>query len=120
MSPRWSPFKRGAHVRLRSRGKDATTLVKEYLIQETLDPLRTLGRYVAFGVLGSILVALGTLLLLVAELRLLQGETGAFHGNLSWLPYLIVVVTAVGVIGLTALRIMSGLSKRRPSPEKAT
>ena len=40
---------------------------------------------------------MGALMLLVALLRLLQGETGAFDGNLSWIPYLIVTVVAVGV-----------------------
>ena len=33
-------------------------------------------------------------MLLVALLRLLQEETGAFDGNLSWIPYLIVTVVA--------------------------
>lgn len=121
MSPRWSPFKKGAHVRLRSRTRDTTTLVRDYLVQETIDPLRTLGRWVAFGTLGSFFVAMGTLMLLVALLRLLQEETGAFDGNLSWIPYLIVTVIAVVVIGLTALRIVTGPAKRRlPKPVKET
>jgi hypothetical protein len=113
MSPRWSPFKKGAHVRLRGRTRDTTTLVKDYLVQETLDPLRTLARYVAFGSIGSAFVSIGTLMLLVALLRLLQGETGAFYGNLSWLPYVIVAVVALVVVALTAMRIVSGPARRR-------
>ena len=64
---------------------------------------------------------MGALMLLVALLRLLQGETGAFHGNLSWIPYLIVTVVAAAVIALTVLRIVTGPARRRrPRPPKET
>jgi len=56
---------------------------------------------------------MGALMLLVGLLRLLQGETGAFHGNLSWIPYLIVAVIAAAVIALTVLRIVTGPARRR-------
>ena len=58
--------------------------------QETLEPLKALLRFVLFGTLGSFAMAFGTCPALVAALRVLQSETGAFHGNLSWLPYVIV------------------------------
>jgi flagellar biosynthesis protein FliQ len=60
-------------------------------------------------------------MLLIALLRLLQEETSIFHGNLSWIPYVIVVLVAAAVIVLTVLRIVTGPARRRrPAPAKET
>jgi hypothetical protein len=68
-------------------------LVITYLKQETLVPLRQLGRYIGFGIAGSLLLGLGAVLLGVGGLRALQTETGeTFTGDWSWAPYLIVFV----------------------------
>ena len=81
-------------------------LVVAYTKQETLGPLRGLGRFVAFGVTGSIALAVGGFILLLALLRALQTETGStFQGNLSWLPYLITATAALAVLGLSVWRI---------------
>ena len=51
------------------------------------DPLKGLGRFMVFGVAGSVALAIGLVILSVAFLRLLQGETGStFTGNWSWAP----------------------------------
>jgi hypothetical protein len=100
--------------------RDALALVVAYVKQETVEPLKALLRFVLFGTLGSFAIALGTVLLLVAALRILQGETGAFHGNLSWLPYLIVSALAAGVIALAVWRITAGPAARRVPPKKTT
>jgi uncharacterized BrkB/YihY/UPF0761 family membrane protein len=113
MKQRWTKLTKTIPSRLRARSRDTTTLVKDYLLQETLDPLRALGRYVAFGTLGSLLVGIGALFWLIAVLRLLQGETGAFDGNLSWLPYVIVAVLGLLVMAATAWRIVSGPARKR-------
>ncbi|NNN13223.1 MAG: hypothetical protein HKL81_05700 [Acidimicrobiaceae bacterium] len=85
-------------------------LVVAYLKQETLGPLKGLGRYLGFGIAGSVLVAVGLLMLMLGILRLLQSETGStFTGNLSWLPYLITAVVATALLAVTALAI-----KRQP------
>lgn len=97
--------------------RDALALVIAYAKQETLEPLKALLRFVIFGTLGSFAITLGTVLLLVAALRILQTETGAFHGNLSWLPYLIVSALAVVVMVAAGLRIAAGPAARR-SPKK--
>ncbi|HVX22020.1 MAG TPA: hypothetical protein VHB02_11775 [Acidimicrobiales bacterium] len=100
--------------RVKEAGGDAVQLTIDYLKQETLGPLKGVGRFLAFGVLGSLALCVGVVLLLVGLLRLLQGETGTtFAGNLSWLPYLIVSVVAAALIGLTIWRIAKGPAARR-------
>ncbi|MFQ5557963.1 MAG: hypothetical protein ACE5GB_10720, partial [Acidimicrobiales bacterium] len=69
--------------------------VKAYARQETLDPLKGAGRWLALGVAGSLLLMIGTLELTLALLRALQTETDTkLTGNLSWLPYVITLVAA--------------------------
>jgi hypothetical protein len=68
-------------------------MVVDYVMQETVVPLRNLGRYISFGIVGSFLLGLGVALLGVGLLRALQTETGStFTGDWSWAPYGIVVV----------------------------
>ena len=84
-------------------------LLKAYAQQETVDPLKALGTYLAWGALGSVLLATGVFFVALSALRALQTETGStFHGNWSWAPYLIVAVGLAGVIGLAAWRITHG------------
>jgi len=102
---------------LGASGTDAFQLVVRYVKQEALQPLQGIVRYVLFGVLGSLGIAFGVALLLLGALRILQTETGAFHGNLSWLPYVIVSALAAAVIGLSVWRITHGQAARRgPAP----
>ena len=98
---------------VRANGGDAFQLVIDYFKQETLEPVKGLGRFLAFGVLGSLGIATGFVFVLVGVLRVLQTETSAFHGNLSWLPYVIVIGVAIAVIGLAVWRIMSGPARKR-------
>lgn len=78
-----------------------------YAKQETIDPLRGLGRFLGYGVAGAVLLGLGSVLLLLAALRALQTQTDStFTGNLSWAPYAI-VVAGVGLLsGLVIWRIV--------------
>ena len=81
-------------------------LVRAYAKQETIEPLKGIGRWLAFGVAGSLLLGTGLLLLAVGALRALQTETGdTFDGNWSWAPYLIVLAACAVVIALVASRI---------------
>ena len=94
-------------------------LVIDYVKQETLTPLRGLGRFVLFGVVGSVALAIGLIVLAVAFLRVLQGETnGAFDGNWSWVPYLICTVAVAGVAALAVLAVSRGQSRSSSTPEK--
>ena len=106
---------------VRSSSEEFVQLVRDYAQQETLEPLQGLGRFVAFGVTGSVLLAVGVGLLLLGLLRVLQTETGStFTGNLSWLPYLITAVVALIVLGLAAWRISAGPARRSDKAETAT
>ena len=84
---------------------DTITLVKTYVKQETIDPLRGLQRFVMWGAIGAVALGLGALLVLLALLRFLQGY---MHGSMSWLPYLLAIVAGALVIGLAVWRISSG------------
>jgi len=77
-----------------------------YARQETIDPLKGLGRFLRYGVSGAIAMGIGVGMLLLAGLRALQTETSTtFTGNLSWIPYLITVAAGLVLMGLALLRI---------------
>jgi formate/nitrite transporter FocA (FNT family) len=81
-------------------------LIVAYAKQETIEPIKSLGRYIAMGMAGSMLLSVGLVLLVLAGLRALQTETGStFDGNWSFAPYLIVVVVAGVLAGITFSRI---------------
>ena len=104
---------------IKERGKGASDLVVAYVKQETVGPLQALGRFVAYGTIGSFFLGIGIILLLVAVLRALQEETAVFHGNLSWIPYLIVATLGLMIVSLAVWRIISGPAKRRLPPKEA-
>lgn len=89
-------------------------LVVEYAKQETLGPLRGLGRFLVFGLVGSIFLAVGLAVLLLAGLRAIQSETGTvFAGNLTWVPYLLAAAAAIVVAALSGWRVVRGPARRR-------
>jgi hypothetical protein len=87
-------------------------LIVAYFKQETVVPLKQLGRYVAFGVGGALLLGFGALFIGIGGLRVLQTETDStFTGNWSWVPYLIVV--AVLLLGAAITWKTRGAVQRR-------
>ncbi len=104
---------------LRSSGNETLQLVIDYVKQETLDPLKGLGRFIVFGVAGSVALAIGLVILSVAFLRFLQTETGStFQGNWSWVPYLICTVVVVAVAAVAVKAVSRGQGRSGPGPEK--
>jgi hypothetical protein len=102
---------------IRQSGTDALQLVIDYIKQETLSPLKGLGRYLLFGIAGSVMLCAGAILLLVAFLRALQEETGGFFsGTMTWAPYVIVGGATVIMIALAAWGIVRGAAVRRRRP----
>ena len=81
--------------------RELRVLVVEYAKQETLEPLKGLGRYVAWGVAGALLLGTGVVFLAIGALRALQDETSPhLTGNWSWVPYAIVVLGSFLIAGL--------------------
>jgi hypothetical protein len=81
-------------------------LTRDYARQETVVPLRSIGRYVGAGAGAAVLGGVGVILLMLAGLRALQTQTGdALDGSLSWLPYVIVLVVAAALAASAISRI---------------
>lgn len=84
-------------------------LVIGYAKQETIGPLKSLGRYVAWGVAGAVLFATGGGLLTLTAVRVVQAETGHhLKGNLTWVPYLGGVIVAGAGVAWAGLRVVRG------------
>lgn len=96
--------------------RELWALVVSYARQETVDPLKKLGKSLGWGIAGTALISLATLLLGLSVLRLLQDETGLFGANLSWLPYLVVALVMVVV---AALAVWGITRTTRTTPPKA-
>jgi hypothetical protein len=106
---------------LRTSGSEALQLVIDYVKQETLDPLKGLGRFIVFGVAGSVALAIGLAILSVAFLRVLQTETGTtFAGNWSWAPYLICTAAVLLVAAVAVKAVSRGQRKAPDGPSKET
>ena len=88
-------------------GKELIDLTVTYAKQETIDPLRTIGRRVGLGVLGSAVASVGLVFLLLGVLRLVQVEL-RFGGTMSWVPYLVAVLVAGGVAFFALKQIGGG------------
>lgn len=107
----WRRFLRGAS--LQRDFDELRDLALRYVKEETVKPLKDLGRFMVWGALGSVFVGFGAVLLLLGSLRYLQWQFPVLDGSLSWLPYVIVAVMALAVMALTAWRVVSGTAKRR-------
>ena len=101
--------------------QETAELIKSYVIQETLEPLKATAKMFAWGLLGAILLGIGGIFLLIGVLRVLQDETnGAFRGAWQFAPYVLTaVVGAIGVAGV-AFMIYRVFSLRSFSHEDAS
>lgn len=97
-------------------------LVTAYVRQETLGPLRGAGRWIGFGLLGSLLIGVGTAFLALGSLRMVQTEwPEPFAGRwMSLLPHLIALLICVIVAGLALSRVNTRplARERRTSPKE--
>ncbi|MEO9181034.1 MAG: hypothetical protein ABI298_05225 [Acidimicrobiales bacterium] len=109
--PSWRKFVRGNSIQ-RDLGEIKDLAVK-YIKEETIQPVKDLGRFVAWGTAGSLLVGFGCTLVLFGSLRFLQEQFKVLDGTLSFIPYLIVAALAAIMIAFTIWRIVSGTAKRR-------
>lgn len=87
-------------------GAQILRMVIAYAKQETLDPLRSLGRFLLWGVAGAVLLSAGVVLVSLAAVRAVQTEAGThLGGELTWVPYLAGLVVALVAAGLAASRV---------------
>lgn len=92
--------------------REIATMVVQYVKQETIDPIRGIGRFVALGAAGLVVSGIGILLLVLGGIRLLQDETGsAFRGHLKFLPYVFALVVCA-IVAAGALRASAGPSRK--------
>ncbi|MHB1533538.1 MAG: hypothetical protein ACYC1D_02825 [Acidimicrobiales bacterium] len=86
--------------------RELVSLVLAYAKQETVDPVKALGRYLLWGVSGAVFVAVGGFLLALGALRAVQSETAPhLSGDWSWVPYIAGVLLAAVGAGLAVSRI---------------
>ncbi|MFZ4720805.1 MAG: hypothetical protein ACOYMR_15375 [Ilumatobacteraceae bacterium] len=105
----------GSSVGAASRRKQSTQdqvnetleMVKAYALQETVNPLKTAGRWIALGLVGAVLIGMATFFLSLGLLRLVQTEfPDAFDGRWTkLLPYLFALVLCTIVIVAALSRI---------------
>ena len=105
MAKTWFKILRGLAVKRDFR--ELRTVFLRYIADETLKPIKTLGRFILFGVIGSVFVGLGVVLISVGVLRYFE-TFSVFRGSLSWIPYAVLVVVGFIVISLTIWRIYAG------------
>lgn len=112
------PEQRTSEASIPGTVTDLWELVKAYAKQETVGPLRGLGRSVALGVGGSLVLSIGLILLALAALRALQSETGStFTGSWSWAPYLLTLIVLAVVV---ALALGAARTRVTPAARKAS
>ncbi len=86
--------------------QEVQRMLIDYAKQETIEPLKHLGRYLGLGIAGAILMFMGVFFVGLATLRLLQ-SLDAFEGGswMSTLPYLVAIAVLVVAIGLIYLSL---------------
>ena len=82
---------------------DMLDMLRRYLRQETVDPLRVVGRFLLFGASGSLLIGSGVVLIAVGGLRAMQAW-GVLEGSWSWVPYIVVAAALSGLAVLAVSR----------------
>ncbi len=89
--------------------------LRSYVMQETVDPLRGVGRWLAYGAIGAFCLGLGLVIVLLGVLRLIQEEWHrSASGSWSWVAYLVTLLIAVGLLVLTLMRIKKSTLNKQP------
>ena len=104
-----------------TRGSDDSSIgdvidtIKAYAQQQTIGPLKNVGRWLAYGAAASFTLAIGLIVLLLGVLRLIQAEWDrAATGSLSWLAYVITLIVTVILLVLTLMRIKKATLDKEP------
>jgi len=110
-TPKWRSLWRGAS--LQRDFEELRAVIVRYVKEETIAPLKSMGRFLAFGALGSLFVGFGSVLMLLGLLRYLQWQFPFLDGSESWIPYAVVSVVAIAAIAITITRIFASVGPRR-------
>jgi len=93
------------HRGIRTDVQELLATLRAYVMQETIRPLQGLGRYIIFGMLGSICFSVAAVFLTLAAVRSSQELTTVFEGTWSFVPYLAGIATALCIFSLVLLAI---------------
>lgn len=87
-------------------------MLVSYAKQETVEPLKGLARYVAFGMAAALVGSVAIILLTLSGLRALQTQTDErLTGSLTFVPYAAALV-------LLAILILIAKSRIKPKGKK--
>ena len=107
-------------VGLRAELSELAAMLRAYVVQETVGPLRGIGRYLLFGFLGGVGVSLSVVLGALALVRVLQTETTVFGANWSFVPHLAgAAVLIVAIVTMArAIRPKDDAARLAPDIER--
>ena len=74
-------------------------IIISYVKSQTLVPLKRLGRYLGLGIVGSLFMTNGAIFVSLGILRYLQ-TLDVFDSSLSFLPYVILAVVDICLLGI--------------------
>jgi hypothetical protein len=82
-------------------------IVKDYAQQETLGPIKGVGKWLAMGAAGAVCLGAGCAFLILGLLRMIQNEFGKSFTStwVNMMPYAIALVATIIVMTFAAWRI---------------
>ena len=79
-----------------------------YAKKETIKPIRGAGRWVVYGLGGTVLLSIGLVFGVMGLLRLIQSSRIGDSSSWSWTSYLITTFVCLGVFMFTKKRVRRG------------
>ena len=109
----------GEHQGVKEVINDLWILCRDYAKQETIEPLKQLKTFLAWGLLGSVLLCFGLGFGTLSVIRALQVETGdRLTGSLNWVPYFAGLLFTAAAAGLSVYAIKRPF-RGQPDPKEA-
>jgi phosphotransferase system glucose/maltose/N-acetylglucosamine-specific IIC component len=97
--------------------RELRELVVAYAKQEAVDPLKALGKWVGLHIAGALLIGMGCMFIAIGALRVIQDQTAPhLTGNWSWVPYLIVIIGLLIVVGIVMAFRQKAMKRKAPTP----
>jgi hypothetical protein len=97
---------------------EVINLARRYVVQETVGPLKKIAKVLGIGLGGAVVAAIGSIIVLIGVLRVLQTETGNFFaGTWTFAPYLLTVLVGAALVAAIAKGFWSALRVPPARPE---